>query len=198
MRHDTSRSMRIILSAILIASTIVLARFLSIRTPIISISFSFVPIMLAGMMLGWKHSTFIATIADIVGALLFPSGSFFIGYTLTAALTGLFAGLLLYQSSGIKITRGFIVRLIIYVIISTAILHGGLNTLWIMLTLGGASNIVIPVRIAKQLIMAPIEFLAILALAKAFGKRMNHLVFPKKSQSVSTAQVDAEYIVADD
>lgn len=168
---------RISLTALLLASTVVLARFIAIRTPIISISFSFVPIMLAGMILGWKLGIFVATLADLIGAILFPSGSFFIGYTLTAALTGLLAGLCLYRPTGIKVDRRFIIRLIVYVIISTALLHGCLNTFWIILTTEGASQIIVPVRIAKQLLMAPIEFLTILALAKTFASRINQLFF---------------------
>lgn len=172
---------KIVLTAFLIASMVVLQRFLAIRTPIISIGFSFVPVMLAGMMLGWKYSTFVAVIADLIGALLFPSGPFFIGYTLTAALTGLAAGLCLYQPQGIKINKRFLIGLLIYVIISTALLHGVLNTIWIIITTGGASKVVIPVRVAKQLIMAPIEFLTILGLAKLFGQRINQLLFvPEK------------------
>ncbi len=182
-QSSVSRSRKVVLVAILIASEIVLARFLAIRTPIISIGFSFVPLMLAGMMLGWKYSTFIAVVADLIGAILFPSGAFFIGYTLTAALTGFFAGILLYQPKGIKVNRKFIIRLLVYVLISTGVLHGGLNTLWIMITTGGASNVIVPVRIAKQLLMAPIEFLTILALAKLFGARINQLLFPKVSES---------------
>lgn len=196
--RSVSRSLKVVFIALLIASEIVLARFLAIRTPIISISFSFVPLMLAGMMFGWRWATFIATVADIIGALLFPSGAFFIGYTLTAALTGLFAGLLLYRPSGIKIDHRFLIRLGLYVLISTALLHGGLNTLWIMITTGGASNIIIPVRIAKQLIMAPIEFLTILALAKIFGLRINQLLFPQTVKPKDSPNASVEPQVAND
>lgn len=189
-QKSVSRSLKVVLVAILIASEIVLARFLAIRTPIISIGFSFVPLMLAGMMLGWKYATFVAIVADLIGAILFPSGAFFIGYTLTAALTGFFAGILLYRPDGIKVDRNFVILLLIYVLVSTAVLHGGLNTLWIIITTGGASNVVVPVRIAKQLIMAPIEFLTVLALAKLFGTRINQLFFPQK--------VDSEEKSADD
>lgn len=192
MSRAASRSLKVVFIALLVASEIVLARFLAIRTPIISIGFSFVPLILAGMMFGWKWATFVATVADLIGALLFPSGAFFIGYTLTAALTGFFAGLLLYRPSGIKIDRWFLIRLGIYVLISTALLHGGLNTLWIMITTGGASNIIVPVRIAKQLIMAPIEYLTMLALARVFGTRINQLLFPKRSKPAMQTPAEAQ------
>lgn len=175
---STLHARKIILMAFLTASTVVLARFLAIRTPVISIGFSFVPVMLAGMILGWKAAAFVAAAADLIGALLFPSGAFFVGYTVTAALTGLCAGLLLYSPQGIKVNRRFLLKLLIYVLISTAVLHGGLNTLWIILTTNGASHVIVPVRIAKQLLMAPIEFVTILALAKVFAARINQLFFP--------------------
>lgn len=189
-QKNASRSLKVVLVAVLIASEIVLARFLAIRTPIISIGFSFAPLMLAGMMLGWKYSTLIAIVADIIGALLFPSGAFFIGYTITAALTGFCAGVLLYRPEGVKVDRQFILRLVIYVLISTAVLHGGLNTLWIMITTGGASNVIVPVRIAKQLLMAPVEFLTILVFAKLFGGRINQMLFPQKAEVKETTVDD--------
>ena len=67
---------KIILIATFIALEVVLARFLSIRTPIITIGFSFLPIMLSGIILGPKYTTLIALISDLIGAILFPSGAF--------------------------------------------------------------------------------------------------------------------------
>ncbi len=173
------KSRKIALSALLIASSIVLSRFLAIRTSIIAINFTFVPIMFSGMLLGWKSATFIAVVADVIGALLFPSGSFFLGYTLTAALSGWLAGVCLYRPTGIKLDRNFVLRLLTYVILSTILLHGLLNTLWIFITTGGASNIIVPVRIAKQLLMAPVELITMTMLVKLFDRRLNLLVAPR-------------------
>ena len=39
----------------------------------------------------------VAALGDLVGALLFPTGAFFPGFTLTAACTGLIFGLCLYR-----------------------------------------------------------------------------------------------------
>lgn len=171
------RVQKVILSALLIAATIVLQRFLSIRTPIIAINFSFAPIMLAGLTLGPLGATFVAVVSDLIGALLFPSGSFFWGYTLTALLAGLTAGLCLHRKTGIKIDRGFIIRLILCVVITVALLNGVLNTIWVIITMGGASNVVIPIRILKQCLMLPVEFLTMLALARIFGKQLNQQYF---------------------
>ena len=170
-----SKTKRILLSALFIASTIVLARFLSIRTPIISIGFSFVPIILSAIILGPKYSTFIATISDIIGALLFPSGSFFFGFTITACLTGLTHGLLLYRKK-FKVDKWFIIRLVISTIIVAGILNGVLNTIWIIMMTKGASKVIVTTRILKQLIMAPIEIITIISIGKIFEDKINKLM----------------------
>lgn len=171
-----SRARRVILIAILIAITIVLQRFLSFRTPILQVNFMFVPVMLAGTMLGWSGATFVATVADLIGAVLFPSGEFFFGYTLTAFLMGLVAGICLYRPSGVHLDKKFILRLIICILLITGVLNGGLNTVWVLMTVGDASKILVPVRIIKQLIMAPIMFATIVAVVKIFGERINYLM----------------------
>ncbi len=170
-----NKSKRILLCALFIASTVVLGRILAIRTPIITIGFSFVPIMLGAIILGPKYSTFIATISDIIGALLFPTGSYFLGFTITAFLTGLTYGLLLYRKE-FKIDKSFIIRLIISTIIVTGLLNGGLNTVWIIMINKSASKIVIPIRILKQLIMAPIKVFTIISLCKILEERLKKLI----------------------
>ena len=80
---------KIIISALLLAASIVINRFLSINTSILSIGFTFVPLMLSGIILGPKYSILIATLADLIGALLFPCNSYFVGYTISSLLTGL-------------------------------------------------------------------------------------------------------------
>lgn len=170
-----NKSKRILLCALFIASTIVLGRILSIRTPIITIGFSFVPIVLGAIILGPKYSTFIATISDIIGALLFPTGSYFFGFTITSFLTGLVYGLFLYRKE-FKIDKKFIIRLIISTIIVNGILNGLLNTIWIIMITKGASKIVVPIRIIKQLIMVPIVIITTLSLSKILEPRFKKLI----------------------
>jgi len=170
-----NKTKRILFSALFIAATIVLARFLSIRTPIITIGFSFIPIMFSAIMLGPKYSTFIATISDIIGALLFPSGSYFFGFTISSLLTGLVYGLFLYNKE-FKINKLFIIKLVISTLIVTLIINGILNTIWIMMISKGASNIIVPIRVIKQLIMVPIKIASILGLGKALESRINKVL----------------------
>jgi len=170
-----SKIQKILFTALFIASTVVLRRILSIQTPIITIGFSFVPIMLAAIMLDWRHTVFISTISDIIGALLFPSGSFFFGFTISAFLTGLIYGLILHQKE-FKINKSFIIRLIISTFLVTALINGLLNTIWVMMITKNASTLIIPIRILKQLVMIPIKIITILGIAKVFEERITKLV----------------------
>ena len=170
-----NKTKKILLGALLLASTIVLGRILSIRTSIITIGFSFVPIMLSAIILGPKYSVFIATLSDVIGALLFPTGSYFFGFTVTAFLTGLVYGLILYRKE-FQLDKSFLIRLIVSTLIVTGILNGVLNTIWVIMITNNASNIVIPIRILKQLIMAPIKVVCILGICKIFEERLKKLI----------------------
>ena len=90
-----SKTKKLILSALLLTLTIVLSRFLSIKTPLLSINFSFVPLILAAIWLGPKYTVLIAGLSDLIGAILFPFGEFFIGFTFSTCLAGLIYGLVL-------------------------------------------------------------------------------------------------------
>ena len=61
------------------------------------LSFGFLPIAVCGMLFGVAPTVTVAVVADILGALLFSSGSFYFGYTLTAFLVGLFYALFLHK-----------------------------------------------------------------------------------------------------
>ena len=81
------------LSAMLIAVEVVLNRFLSINTMGLKIGFSFVPIVIAAMLFGGVRAGIIYALADLIGALLFPIGPYFPGFTVSAFLMGLIYGL---------------------------------------------------------------------------------------------------------
>ena len=81
-----SKTKKIILSGLLLSILIVFDRFISIKTMFLQVRFSFLPIMLAAIILGPKYSTAISAIGDLVGALLWPFGQYFIGFTIVDAI----------------------------------------------------------------------------------------------------------------
>lgn len=172
-----SKNKKIILSALLLAMIIILSRFLSIKTPIVTISFSFVPTMLCAIWLGPKWTILINVLADLIGATLFPYGSFFIGYTITTAVAATIYGLLLYKKDTNTYTdQQFIIRVIIAVILVTVIANIGLNTLWLSITTGKAFIVLIASRIVKEFVMVPIKIVIIIFLEKMLRKPFNTYV----------------------
>lgn len=162
-----SKTKKIILSAILLALLIVLSRFLSLKTQFLVISFSFVPIMISAILLGPKYSLLIAGLGDLIGALLFPFGLYFPGFTLSAAITGLIYGLVIYIPTDKKISDlNFIIRLAISSMLVLGIVNILITPIWLHLLYGKAYLIVISSRVIAQVIMLPIQVTVIFTLYK--------------------------------
>ena len=89
---------RLCVIAVLIAMQIVLGRIAAINVgSYLKISFGFIPIAVCGILTGPFWTLLMASVCDILGALLFPTGAFYWGFTLVAAVGGLIYGLFLYQ-----------------------------------------------------------------------------------------------------
>lgn len=81
--------------AILVAMHIILSRFLSYSVWNMKIGFDFLPVAVAAVLYGPAAAAAVGGIGDFIGAILFPIGPYFPGYTLSAALMGVVLGLLL-------------------------------------------------------------------------------------------------------
>jgi len=162
--------------ALLVAIQIVLVRFCSIQTPFQRISFGFVPMSMAGIMFGPFYSCVVAALADFLGAILFPTGgAFWPGFTIVAAFTGLAYGILYEKPGSFHNTRQWFTRLIVAELVVNLFVNVVLGTinLYFMYGVGAFANI--PVRLAKNIVMIPIEIVIITALNRA-------LVRPLKRQ----------------
>lgn len=165
-----SKTKKMILSALMITLSIVLSRFLSIKTPLLAISFSFVPTMLSAIWLGPKYTCLIAGIADLIGAILFPFGEFFIGFTVSSVLAGLIYGLILYKKDGELSKKSLLIRLIISSLAVALIINTGLNTLWLVIMYDKAFIALLMTRIVKEVIMVPIQVVTMFLLVQATRK----------------------------
>lgn len=176
--YPISRLKKIILTAILLALLIVLSRFLSVRTPIMKISFGFLPTMLCATWLGWKWTLLLNVLADPIGATLFPSGAFFIGYTITTAVAALIYGFLLYRPTPDKPSyRQYVLRVAIALVLVALIANLALNTLWTSITSGQAFWPLLVGRIYKNLITAPVHFVIFLAVEALLRKPLSRILY---------------------
>lgn len=161
-----SKIKKIVISGLLLALLIVLSRFVSIKTQILVISFSFIPIIMSAIWLGPKYSTLIAMLGDLIGALLFPFGTYFIGYTISQSLTGLVYGMLLYKKGEELSTKELLIKLTISSLIVLILINVFLTSLWIHIQYGKAYIVIMTGRIVAQICMFPIQLIVIYALEK--------------------------------
>lgn len=146
----TSKDM--VLVGLLIALTVVLTRITGISFGIVSITFGFIGSSLTGLLFGPWIAAIVGTLADLIGFFLFPQGfSYFPGYTLTAALSGLIYGFVLYHKKP-TMPRIFLAMLLQAIICSLL-----LNTLWTSILFNKAFLALLPARILKNVVVVPIN-----------------------------------------
>lgn len=158
-----SKSKKIILSAFLLALLIVLSRFASFQTQFLVISTSFIPIMMSAIWLGPKYSTLIAALGDFIGAILFPFGMYFPGFTMSYAITGFIYGIFLYQDpkKG-NVKRGqFILKLCMSSALVLGVVNIFITSIWLHILYGKAYFAIITTRVVTQVVMFPIQIVVI-------------------------------------
>ncbi len=141
--------------AILITISVILTRFCSINTPILRIGFGFVPCAIMGIMYGplWAAAGY--AIADVLGMLIFPTGTFFPGFTVTAFLTGIVYGLF-YHNRPVTIKSSLLPNLLV-----SGVLNLILDTVWLMILMGQGFWALLPTRILKCVVMFVIQVVLI-------------------------------------
>ncbi len=138
--------------AILIALEVILSRFFSITIANVSkISFSFVAVGVMAIYFGPKYTVFGCVVADLIGATLFPSGPFFPGFTVSAAITGFVYGVFLFKQhfSWWRIT---LINVILFFVLTL-----GLNPLWLMIMFGDSYQALALVRIPNSLVSMVVQ-----------------------------------------
>ncbi len=140
---------------LLISLQVILTRFMSIHTPIVRIGFGFLPLALTSILYGPWMGGIAAAIADLIGFALFPTGTYFPGFTLTAFLTGFTHGILFHNKP--KSHK----RLLLSVLIVCIVLNLVLDTLWLSILIDKGYMALLPPRIIKTFIMIPVQFIII-------------------------------------
>ncbi len=116
---------KITIAAMLVALQVILGNVLQVPLMEKQYNFGFVPIAAAGALLGAPFAMIVGGLGDLLGSLLFPQGAYFPGFTLTNVLVGLVCGLLLHRK------KPSIIRCIIAVTLSLAVINLFLNSLWL-------------------------------------------------------------------
>lgn len=152
---------KIVFLALLVAMQIILERILAIHTPIVRVTLGFLPIALAGIILGPKYAMIVGAVSDVIGFFLFPTGLYFPGFTVSGALRGSIFGMVHY---GHKVTLG---RTIVSATLSTIVCDLVLNTIWIQTITEIPYSFIIIDRLIKTSIMIPVSIVLIMLFWKA-------------------------------
>ena len=162
-----SKIKKTVLSSLLLALLIILSRFVSIKTQILVISISFIPIMMAAIWLGPKYSLGISAFGDFIGAILFPFGSYFPGFTISAGITGFIYGIFLKRDYEKDINnKKFLINLILSSCVCLMIDGIFLKSLWLNIMYGKAFIVILSSRAIAELIKIPIQVITIFVLDK--------------------------------
>ena len=150
-----SSTQRLVMMAFMIALSIILTRFCSINTPILRIGFGFLPCAFMGIMFGPLWAGIGYAVADILGMIIFPSGAFFPGFTVTAFLTGIVYGIF-YHNKEVTIKSSILPNLVVSVVLNLV-----LDTIWLMILMGQGFWVLLPTRLFKCAVMFVIQVIMI-------------------------------------
>lgn len=98
---------------------------------------------------------------DILKYLIKPTGAFFPGFTISAALAGVLYGVFLYKKP-ITLRRILVAELVVSIVCNML-----LGTLWLSMLYGKAFLALLPMRVFKNMIMWPINAMLFFTIGKA-------------------------------
>ena len=150
---------KIILVALLVALNVILERIVpAYQVWNQNISFGFIAVLFAAVFLGAPYAVVTAGLGDFIGSLLFPFGSYFVGFTITNCIYGLILGFFLYKNTSPM-------RCILATLTNKVVCSLVLNTLWISLMYRGGIDaffLVLPTRLIQTAISAALEITVLL------------------------------------
>lgn len=171
---DSARELKnvktLTVAAMLIALTIALSMFRIPVSDLLQIRFEFLALALAGMLFGPVVGGLVAGAADILCLVFFPIGSYFPGMTLTAVVSGVIYGVFFYQKQVAP------VRVLLCMFAIALISNVVLNSIWLWMMYG--QNYILtmmPVRILKNLITAPVNSILFYAVSKPLSLALRRL-----------------------
>ena len=112
------------------------------------------------MLFGPVAAALQGAMSDILGFLLKPTGPYFPGFTISAALGGVIYGLFLFESDR-KLWQIVLARAVIMVLVNIM-----LNTLFLTMLYGPSQAALLPVRALKNAMQFPIDCLLLTAVCR--------------------------------
>ena len=154
---------KLITLGLLVAMDVVLTRFLSINAWNTRIGFGFVPLVIAAILYGPLPAGIVGALADFIGAILFPTGPYFPGFTFSMFLMGLVFGFLIHKDQKIW-------KIALAVIITQFGISLFLTTYWIHMLYGAKYVPLLATRVVQSAIISVAQLIVIPIIAQTIKR----------------------------
>ena len=158
MKKDIFTTETLVITSFMIALSVVLSKLVSVNRSFLRIGFGFLPIAVLAILYGPVAAAVGYGLADIIGAFLFPTGTFFPGFTVSAVLTGLIFGFVLYNKE-VTIIRALTASALVCLFVNLL-----LNTYWLTFLLGKGFTVLLASRAVKEIVAIPVMALLTVAV----------------------------------
>jgi ECF transporter S component (folate family) len=158
MRKGKFTTEMLVFTGFMIALSVVLSKLISINISFLRIGFGFLPIAVLAILYGPYVAAIGYGVADLLGAWLLPTGTFFPGFTVSAVLTGLIFGWVLYNKE-ITFVRALIASALVCLIVNLL-----LNTWWLTFIIGKGFTVLLASRAIKEVVAIPVMAFLIVAI----------------------------------
>ena len=138
----------------MIAVDVVLARLASLNTEVSRFGLALFVVAIVARLYGPVAAMTVHGISDIIGAIVFPNGPYFPGFTVTAVLIGLIYGIMFYRSVNWW-------RILVAVLGTQVVCTLCLNTLWLSILMDKSFWVFLPGRLIQAAITTPIQLVGL-------------------------------------
>ena len=152
---------KLAISALLLTADVILTRLIAFNTPIMKIGLGFTASALCAMIYGPWWAALIAALGDLLGSLLFPTGAYFPGFTLTAACTGLIFGLCLYRKEPVWH------RPVLAAVLNCVLVSYLANTAMICFISGNPYKVMLAARLVQLAVKLPLQIVVLTWLMRS-------------------------------
>ena len=154
---------KLITLGLLVAMDVVLTRFLSLNAWNTRIGFGFVPLVIAAILYGPLPAGIVGALADFIGAILFPTGPYFPGFTFSMFLMGLVFGFLIHKDQAFW-------KIVLAVVITQFVISLFLTTYWIHMLYGAKYVPLLATRVVQSGIISAAQIIVIPIIAQTIKK----------------------------
>ena len=160
----------VVFCGMMAAIAIILGYVATIRVgQYIRIGFSGLPNQVVDYLFGPAVGAIFGAALDIIKWFLQPSGDFFPGFTISAALGGIIYGFAFYKKE-ITVLRVFTAQLIVKLFVNI-----GLNSLWLKMLYDQAIIALLPGRMLSNAIMLPVDTFITYVMLKAVDRTIRQM-----------------------